>query len=67
MRRRLLGDAGAGVGRRGDAAGGAAPAGAARGRVLAAEREPLHAVRHVLLQGVEEAHFRRVVEALARW
>lgn len=63
MRRGLLGNSGAGVGSRGDAAGGAASSGPAGGRVLAAKREPLHAVRHVLLQGVEEAHFCELVSA----
>lgn len=52
-----------GVGSARHAAGRAAPPRRARPRILAAEREPLraqaeagHAVRHVLLQRVEEAH-----------
>ena len=60
---------GVGVGGGGDASGGAAPSGRVGRRVLAAEREPLraqrqirHAVAHVLLQRVEEAHCRRAME-----
>jgi len=67
MRRSLLGSGAAGVDRRSDASGGAASSGSTGIlRILAAEREPLraqteagHTVRHVLLQGVEETHFRR--------
>lgn len=66
MRGRLL-RGGVRVGRPGDASGGAASSGCAGSRVLSTEREPLraeaqarHAVAHVLLQRVEEAHCRCV-------
>lgn len=58
MRYGLLCHDSTGGGSRGDAAGGTASSSPAGGRVLAAERESLHAVRHVLLQGIEEAHLR---------
>lgn len=64
MRRGLL-RSGAGIGRRGDASGGAASSGPTIAlRVLTAERESFWAqteagntICYVFLQGVEEAHF----------
>lgn len=68
MWRSLLSSGCAGIGCRGDAASrttSSGPAGIAL-RVLATEREPFwtqaktsHAIRHVFLQGAEEAHFCR--------
>lgn len=75
MWRSLLSSGRASVGRRGNASGRAASSGPAAIalRVLATEGEPFwtqaktsHAVRHVLLQGTEEAHFCSLMRCFAR-